>query len=78
MYLVVIGWLYVALLMAVAEAVSPAGTLLGAFFTLLIYGAIPWAVVIYVMATPLRRKRALQAEQQRAQPPATPPSPPQD
>ena len=33
MYLVVIAWLYVVLLMALAEAFSPQGTVLGAIVT---------------------------------------------
>jgi type II secretory pathway component PulM len=56
MYLVAIAWIYVVLMMAVAEAMSPQGTLLGAFFTLLLYGAAPLALVLYVMGTPLRRR----------------------
>jgi heme exporter protein D len=56
MYLVVIAWLYVALMMAVAEATSPIGTVTGAFFTFLLYGAGPVALVVYVMDTPRRRK----------------------
>lgn len=58
MHLVVIAWLYVALMMAVAEATSPVGTVIGAFFTFVLYGAGPVALVIYVMDTP-RRKRAI-------------------
>lgn len=34
MYLVAIAWGYVALMMAAAEALSPQGTLFGAFVTL--------------------------------------------
>jgi hypothetical protein len=56
MYLVVIAWLYVALMMAVAEAASPIGTLAGAFFTFVLYGAGPVALVVYIMDTPRRRK----------------------
>ncbi|MEE8615301.1 MAG: hypothetical protein V3T11_08850 [Roseateles sp.] len=41
MYLVAIAWAYIALMMAAAEATSPQGTLLGAFFTLLLYGVLP-------------------------------------
>ena len=33
MYLVLIAWLYVTLMMAVAEASSPTGNLLGAIMT---------------------------------------------
>jgi hypothetical protein len=53
MYLVVIAWVYVALMMAVVEATSPQGTLLGAFFTLLLYGAVPVSLILYFIA---RRK----------------------
>ncbi len=37
MYLVVIAWLYVALLMAVAEATSHTGTVFGAIITFFLY-----------------------------------------
>ncbi len=58
MYLVVIGWLYVALMMAVAEATNTTGTVMGAIFTFLLYGVMPVALVVYLMRTPAR-KRAL-------------------
>jgi hypothetical protein len=56
MYLVLIAWFYVALMMAVAEAVSPIGTVLGAIFTFLLYGALPMGIIGYIMGTPARRK----------------------
>jgi hypothetical protein len=56
MYLVVIAWMYVVLMMAVAEATASNGTLLGALVTLLLYGVLPLALVVYLMGTPLRRK----------------------
>lgn len=62
MYLVIIAWLYVALMMAVAEATSPIGTVTGAFFTFVLYGAAPVALVAYLMDTP-RRKKAIRARQ---------------
>ncbi|MCX7225814.1 MAG: hypothetical protein NT071_09475 [Burkholderiales bacterium] len=62
MYIVPIAWLYVTVMMAVAEANSPSGTLLGAFITFLLYGAGPIALVIYVMGTPARR-RAIKARE---------------
>ena len=62
MYLVVIAWAYVVLLMALAEAFSPQGTVLGAVFTLLLYGALPLGIVVYILGTP-SRKRALQQAQ---------------
>lgn len=62
MYLVLIAWLYVALMMAVAEATSNVGSLLGAVITFLLYGALPMAVVGYIMSTPARRRRRLAQE----------------
>lgn len=62
MYLVAIAWLYVALMMAVAEATSPVGTVLGAVFTFLLYGLGPVALVMYLLGTPARRKRQRAAE----------------
>lgn len=55
MYLVVIAWTYVALMMGVAEANHPNGTLLGAVFTFLLYGVGPVALLIYLMGRPARR-----------------------
>ncbi len=57
MYLVVIAWLYVVFMMSVAEATNTTGTLLGAFVTFVLYGALPAALVAYLMGTPARRKR---------------------
>lgn len=56
MYLVVIGWLYVVLMMAVAEASNTTGTVLGAIVTFFLYGLMPVALVVYLMRTPQRRK----------------------
>ena len=55
MYLVVTAWMYVALMMAVAEATHPRGTVLGAIFTFLLYGVGPVALLIYLMGRPARR-----------------------
>lgn len=63
MYLVLIAWIYVALMMAVAEATSPVGSLLGALFTFLLYGLLPMGVVGYIMGSPARR-RAIKAKQE--------------
>ena len=56
MYIVLIAWSYVAVMMAVAEAAAPSGTLLGAFFTLLLYGVVPVVLIAYLMGTPARRR----------------------
>lgn len=63
MYLVAIGWMYVVLMMTVAEALSSQGTLLGAFFTFLLYGCLPLVVVLYLLGTPARRRARRAAEQ---------------
>ena len=56
MYIVPIGWLYVALMMAVAEATNTNGTVLGGIFTFLLYGLAPVSLVVYLMGAPGRRK----------------------
>ena len=72
MYLIVIAWLYVALMMAVAEATSPIGSVVGAVFTFVLYGVGPVSLVIYLIGTPARRKaiKAREADElaQRAAP----------
>jgi hypothetical protein len=62
MYLVVIGWVYVVLMVAVAEASSSNGTLLGAALTFLLWGLLPLSIVVYLMGSPARRRarRALE------------------
>lgn len=56
MYLVVIAWIYVTLMMAVAEATNTNGTVLGAIVTFLLYGLAPVALVVYLMGAPARSK----------------------
>lgn len=56
MYLVAIGWLYVVLMMALVEATSSNGSVLGAVFTFVLYGAVPLAIVMYLLGTPARRR----------------------
>ena len=63
MHIVAIAWIFVVLLMTVAEATSTQGTVLGAVFTLLLYGVLPLSIVLYVMGTPQRRRARLAAEQ---------------
>lgn len=57
MYLVAIAWAYVALMMAAAEALSPQGTLFGAFITLMLYGVLPLGLLMYILGTPGRKRR---------------------
>ena len=63
MYLIVIAWLYVTLLMALAEAFSSQGSVLGAIITFVLYGLLPMGLVVYLMGTPLRRKAIRKSEQ---------------
>ena len=62
MHIVAIAWMFVVVLMAVAEATSTQGTVLGAFFTLLLYGALPLSIVMYVLGTPGRKRARQRAE----------------
>ena len=62
MYIVPIAWLYVAFMMAVAEATSTQGTVLGAFFTFVLYGLMPIGLLLYFMGTPGRRRQRLARE----------------
>lgn len=48
--------MYVVLMMAVAEAMSTTGSLLGAIVTFFLYGLLPIGIVVYVMRTPQRRR----------------------
>jgi hypothetical protein len=68
MYIVLIAWLYVALMMTIAEATSPVGTVIGAFFTFVLYGLLPMAIVGYVMGAPSRRKARQAAERRASEP----------
>lgn len=66
MYIVVIAWLYVAVMMAVAEAGHPNGTVLGAVFTFLLYGVGPVALLVYLLGRPARRTARLRREAEEA------------
>jgi len=63
-YLVVIAWMYVVLMMAVAEATNSTGSVLGAIVTFFLYGLMPMALVVYLMGTPQRRRRIKAREAQ--------------
>ena len=56
MLLIAIGWIYVVLMVALVEATAPGGSLLGAGFTLLLYGVLPLAIVGYLFFAPARRR----------------------
>ncbi|WP_313951904.1 hypothetical protein [Accumulibacter sp.] len=56
MYIVAIGWLYVTILMALTETSVVAGVL-----TLLFYGLLPTALLLWLFGGPARRRRARMA-----------------
>ena len=62
MYIIPIAWLYVALMMSVAEATNTTGTVLGAIVTFILYGLLPIALMLYFMGTP-GRKRKIRAQE---------------
>lgn len=64
MYLVAIAWIYVTLMMAVAEATSPTGGLLGAIVTFVLYGLLPLSIVMYILGTPGRKRARREREAQ--------------
>ena len=62
MLLIAIAWLYVVLMVAVVEATSSQGTLLGALLTVVLYGVLPLAIVGYLFFSPARRRTRRAAE----------------
>ena len=67
MYLVVIAWMYVVLMMSVAEATNTTGSVLGAIITFVLYGLLPVSIIVYVMRTPQRRRENKAREAAEAQ-----------
>ena len=63
MYLIAIGWIYVVLMMSVAEATNTNGSILGAVITFLLYGVGPTALLMYILGTPARRRKRRALEQ---------------
>lgn len=62
MYIVAIGWLYVAMMMGVAEASNTTGTVMGGIISFVLYGLAPVSLVVYLMGSPLRN-RAVKARE---------------
>lgn len=60
MYIIAIGWLFVTVLMAAAEAMTT--SLVGGMLTLLFYGVVPVGLILYLLGTPERRRRQQRAE----------------
>jgi hypothetical protein len=64
--IVAIGWGYVVLMMVLAEALGPGGSVLGFIVTLLLYGVLPLGVVLYIGGTRARGRARRLAEAQAA------------
>lgn len=62
MWIVVIAWIYVVLMMSLAEATSPQGSWLGATITFIFYGVAPLSLLMYLLGTPARRRALRRAE----------------
>ena len=77
MYIIPIAWLYVVVMMAVAEASNSNGTIMGAIVTFVLYGLAPVGLILYFMGAPgrkrkIRAREAAELEQQlRQQQPAS-------
>ena len=70
MWIVAVGWAYVVLMMVLAEALGPGGSVLGAIVTLLLYGVLPIAIVLYVGGARTRARARRAAEAAERQPPS--------
>jgi hypothetical protein len=60
--IVALAWMYVVLMAALAEGLAPQGSWLGALFTVLGWGVLPLSIVLYILATPARRRARRAAE----------------
>jgi hypothetical protein len=56
--IVTLGWAYVVSMAALVEATGPDGSMLGAIMTVLLYGALPIAVLTYISGAGRRRRAA--------------------
>lgn len=65
MYIIAIGWLYVTLLMAFTEV-----NLVAAVLTFVFYGVLPVSILMWLLGSPMRRRK--RAAQEMAEQAATP------
>jgi hypothetical protein len=68
MLVIAVAWMFVVVLVAVVEATAPNGSALGALGTLFFWGALPLALVLYLMAATARRRQRRAAAHAAAQP----------
>lgn len=62
MLLVAMAWLYVVLMVALVEATSSQGSVLGAVVTFVLYGVLPLGIIGYLFFSPARRRARRAAE----------------
>ena len=62
MHVIALGWGYVVLMMVLAEALGPDGSVLGAIVTALLYGVLPLGIVLYIGGARARGKARRKAE----------------
>lgn len=58
MLLVALAWIYVVLMVALAQAFAAGGSLLGALLTFVFWGLVPVALLLHVSGAFARRRRA--------------------
>jgi uncharacterized membrane protein YhaH (DUF805 family) len=56
-WLIIIAWVYVVSMMAISEALSSQGSVLGAVITFFLYGLLPLFILLYLLGIPVRRAR---------------------
>jgi hypothetical protein len=61
MFIVAIGWMYVVLMMSIAEETAVAGVM-----TFILYGLLPVAILLYISGGGKRKRRRI-AERQQAE-----------
>lgn len=67
-HVIAAAWLFVVVLVAVVQATSPQGSLLGALGTVLVWGALPLGLLLYLMGATARIQRRRAAARSAADP----------
>ncbi|MFL6719671.1 MAG: hypothetical protein ACJ8G3_25270 [Burkholderiaceae bacterium] len=62
MFIVAIGWMYVVLMMSIAEENAVAGVM-----TFLLYGLLPVAILLYISGGGKRKRRRIAEQRQQAE-----------
>ena len=62
MFIVAIGWMYVVLMMSIAEENAVAGVM-----TFILYGLLPVAILLYISGGGKRKRRRIAEEQRKAE-----------